>query len=135
MRFQKLELIITLFFIESKYLLSQEGKFIDKRIHIEVKSYVAGLYKSHVLFCTGILLSEKHVITVATCLKRFIYSHIDFEYYYAAFGLVELRKTNRGYSFEDVKIHQDFNLTSEDLPNNIGLITVLIKIGVFKCCI
>ena len=135
MRFQKLELIITLFFIESKYLLSEEGKFIARKIHFEVKSYVAALYKSQVLFCTGILLSEKYVVTVATCLKRFIYSHVDFTYYHATFGVVDLKKTNQEYSFEDVKIHQDFNLTSEDLPNNIGLITVLTEIDIFKCCI
>ena len=100
-----------------------------------MNSYVAGLYETQILFCSGILMSEKYVVTVATCLTRFIYSYdYNFSNYHAKFGQFNLKKSDREYAFKNVKIHQGYNHTSEDLPDNIGLITVLNIIPILKRC-
>ena len=96
---------------------------------------IAALYESEVLFCSGILISRKHILTVATCLKAFFdtsNSNTDFLNYHAKLGITSLWKLSHEYYFKEVKIHRGYNLNTSDIFHNIGLITVLIVIYIFQ---
>ena len=124
---------IKFFFTETAHSVSSGRMNIDVKSPFVIKSHMAALYESQLLFCTGILVSDKHVLTAATCLKNFIDdSNIDFMNYHAKLGYFNIYKSDEKYSFKGVKVHENYNLTNEHLHDNIGIITVLIIIYIFN---
>ena len=116
-----------MFFTESDYSLSLKGKLISEEPYGDIISYVAALYESKTLYCTGFLVSVKHILTAATCLRNFfIKKNRPIEFYHAKIKYLVLTTWDDKYMFQQVEIHRDYNHELDDLPNNIGLITVLI---------
>ena len=114
-----------IFFTDFDDSLSLKGKLFGGNPTFKSFHYVAGLYEAQQLFCTGILISAKHVLTVGICLKRFFVNpNIDYSYYHVKLGTDYLYEKNLKFSFKNVKIHMHYNYVNEDLPHNIGLITV-----------
>ena len=90
-------------------------------------TYVAGLFTFEDLFCSGVLVSAKHIVTAAACLERFFSTPIPyFGNYHAKIESLVFTAKDRKYYFEQVEIHKDYNLKKVELTDNIGLITVFI---------
>ena len=107
--------------------LSLEGKLSEAYPVVKPLPFVAGLYEDEELFCSGVLISEEHILTVAECLKRFFNtSFANFMDYHAKLGSNCLFEAGWSYYFKAVKIHKKFDLKREGPNYNIGVITVLI---------
>ena len=125
------------FCLESDNMVSKEGMMsCDADLPFTLFSYVAGLYELEKLFCSGAYISPRHIVTTAMCLKRYHESSdTNKKNYYARMGIFGLLKSNTRYTFKNVKIHNKYNFTTEDLPDNVGLITVFTSIYIFQHCI
>ena len=99
----------------------------------EVAPYLAALYRKEVHFCTGSMISPKHILTAAKCMEEFFMcEYPDFSKHYAWVGSFNLKEGGIIYDYEQVEIHKDYNFEYSDYIYNIGLITVLIKTYLFK---
>ena len=116
-----------MFFTESNGLLPVKEKIITYERVDHLISYVAALYKFEEFYCTGLLISEKHILTVATCLKQFFFiPRLSFPCYHARLKYALIATSDHRYRFEKVEIHENFDLATEDFDDNIGLVTVII---------
>ena len=79
------------------------------------------------LYCTGILITVKHVLTVSQCLLAFFdISKPDFSEFKARISNLcsASHDSSEWYGFAEVKIHKKYDLRTQALDNNLGVITV-----------
>ena len=116
-----------MFFAESNHLSLLKEKLIAYE-HINcLIPYVAALYEFEEFYCTGLLISEKHILTVATCLIQFFFiPRPSFPCYHARLKYAVIATSDYRYRFEKVEIHENFDLSREDFADNIGLVTVIV---------
>ena len=114
--------------------LSLDGKLAQGYNTFQPFEYVAALYYNDLLFCSGVLISRKHVLTVAICLKKFV-NDVDIKFwnYHALLGTDSLDASRLNYLFQEVKVPKQYNYVDEDLPHNIGIVTVRIINNIFTC--
>ena len=96
----------------------------------QLLEYLAALFKGEEHYCTGSVISSKHILTTAACLKIFFQkncSFSDFTRYTALVGSMDLINGGVSYYFKQVEIHKNYSFKKDDFIHNIGLITVLIK--------
>ena len=103
-----------------------EGKLRTRQSSLTT-SFMVALYKCKVLYCTGILISAKHVLTVSQCLLAFFdIIKPDFSEYKARISNLFLINDDKSvwYGFSEVKIHKEYDLRTHALTHNLGVITV-----------
>ena len=115
------------FFIEYNYSLPIEEKTLEvEEVQFGYKIYIASFRHNGTHLCTGILVSEKHVLTAAQCLNEFfIHEQIpSFKEYSILLEDVD-KLTTTLHSIEQVEVHSRY------IPNDptsflydIGVITV-----------
>ena len=97
--------------------------------------YLAALFEGERHHCCGSVISSKHILTTAACLKIFFKKEClipDFTRYFALVGSLDLINGGVRYYYEQVEIHKDYSFRKDDLVHNIGLITVLITKYIFN---
>ena len=114
------------FFTESKYSFSLKGKLIGGQ-SVEYRKYkfTASFRLDNVHFCNACLLSNKHALTAAVCLKDFLTKPDipEFDPYTLVAGRLD---TERAIVFgiEEVQVHEKYFFRYNDPNCAIGLITV-----------
>ena len=87
--------------------------------------YTASLRLDNVHFCTAFLLSNKHALTAAVCLKDFL-TEPDipkFDQYTLVAGRLDIEKVTV-FAIEQVQAHRKYSFERNDANYAIGLITV-----------
>ena len=113
------------FFTETDNPLPLEGKLSHGR-SAEPLPFVAALYLNFKHYASGILISEMHILTVASRLLIFFASpRSTFATYFAVLGPYNLIESHDRNYFHRVDIHSDYNTEDEKSAHNIGLLTVL----------
>ena len=101
----------------------------------EMLEYLVALFKDEEHYCSGSVVSTKHILTAAACLKNFFEkncSFSDFTKYSALVGSMDLINGGVKYRYKQVEIHKDYSFRKDDFIHNIGLITVLIAKYIFN---
>ena len=118
---------IQFFFTESNESLPIEGKlFGGQSVEDESKNYVVSLRHNGSHFCTGFLISKRHVLTAAQCLHNFIlYEWIpEFEPYTVVIGNANSKNTV-SHAIKQVEVHRRYVAdTPTSFYYNVGVITV-----------
>ena len=88
--------------------------------------FIASFRRENVHFCTASLLSNKHAVTSAFCLKDFL-TEIDipdFDLYSLVAGRLDMPKGSAVFKIEQVEVHRKFTFISPSPLHSVGLITV-----------
>ena len=121
------KIFIFFFSTENKYSLSLMGKLINET-PVDYRNYkfIASFRRKNVHFCTASLLSNKHALTTATCLKDFLSEEKipDFDYYTIKAGRFDLPGKSAVFSIYEVQCHPKFSYINPLAIYNIGMITV-----------
>ena len=88
--------------------------------------FVSSLRRKNIHICTACLLSNKHALTTAICLKDFLnYTRIpDFKLYSVVAGKRRTTGQVARFELEQVQTHQQFTFKNPNPRYDIGLITV-----------
>ena len=87
--------------------------------------FTASFRLNNVHFCTACLLSNKHALTAAVCLKDFL-TEPDiprFDPYTLVAGRLDIEKVTV-FAIEEVQAHRKYSFQSNEANHAIGLITV-----------
>ena len=89
------------------------------------KKCVGSLVHNENHFCTVFLISEKHVLTAAQCLKEFlIHKEIpDFMEYAVFFGDIN-KPDKQPHFFEQLDVHSNYDPHKPKSSQDLGLLTV-----------
>ena len=114
------------FFTESKYSFSLKGKLIGgQSVEYGKYKFTASFRLNNVHFCTACLLSNKHALTAAVCLKDFLTKPDipKFDPYTLVAGRLD---TDREivFAIKEVQAHGRYFFEYSDPNYAIGLITV-----------
>ena len=88
--------------------------------------FLASLRHNGVHYCSATLLSNKHALTAATCLKQFL-NEIkipSFEKFSLVAGRFDINNGTTVFEIKQVQIHRSFKYISPKIVYNIGLVTV-----------
>ena len=88
--------------------------------------FMASLRRDDVHICSATLLSNRHALTAATCLKEFL-NEIkipSFETFSLVAGRFDVHNGTTVFKIEQVQLHHKFSFRSPKSMHNIGLITV-----------
>ena len=120
-------LLLLYFFTDLKYISSLKGKLIgEKPVEQENYKFTASFRRENVQFCAASLLSNKHALTAASCLKDFLIEIDipDFDLYTLVAGKRDVNKGSAVFEIEEVQVHRDFRFESPNCNYALGLITV-----------
>ena len=113
-------------FTESKHSSSMMGKLIGgQSVEHGKYKYTASFRLNNVHFCTACLLSNKHALTAAVCLKDFL-TEPDiprFDPYTLVAGRLDIDEVTV-FAIEEVQAHRKYSFKNNDPLYAIGLITV-----------
>ena len=114
------------FFTESKYSFSLMGKLIGgESVEYGKYKFTASFRLDNVHFCNACLLSNKHALTAAVCLKDFL-TKPDIPKF-DPYTLVAGRLDTEGatiFTIEEVQAHRRYSFQHNDPNYAIGVITV-----------
>ena len=116
-----------LLFVEFKYFPSLMGKLGGERPVIPSDyTFVASLRRHDLHICSATLLSNRHALTAATCLKGFLNESIipSFDQFTLVAGRYDIDNGTTVFEIEQVQVHRRFMFYSPNDFYNIGLITV-----------
>ena len=104
-----------------------KGKLIGGQsvLHENYK-FTASFRRRNVHFCTASLLSNKHALTAAFCLKDFL-NETDipnFSLYSLMAGKPNVENGSAVFKIEEVQAHRDYVYKNPNFRQAIGLITV-----------
>ena len=102
------------------------GKLIGgQSVDDEKYKYTASFRLDNVHFCTACLLSNKHALTAAVCLKDFLTKPDipKFDQYTLVAGRLDIEKVTV-FAIEEVKAHRKYSFQRNEANYAIGLITV-----------
>ena len=116
-----------LLFIESKFTPTFVGKLGGER-SVNSSNYrsVASFRRDDVHICSAILISNRHALTAATCLKE-ILNEIEipsFDQFTLVAGGFDIDNGTKVFKIEQVQIHHRFSYHSPNPVHNIGVIRV-----------
>ena len=123
----QLLLLLLYFFTDLEYISSVKGKLVgEKPVEQEYYKFTASFRRENVQFCAASLLSNKHALTAASCLKDFLIEIYipDFDLYTLVAGKHDVNKGSAVFKIEEVQVHRDFRFRSPNSNYALGLITV-----------
>ena len=88
--------------------------------------FMASLRRDDVHICSATLISNRHALTAATCLKDFL-NEIkipSFDTFSLVAGRFDVHNGTTVFRIEQVQFHHKFSFRSPKIGYNIGLITV-----------
>ena len=87
---------------------------------------MASLKYDDAQICSAVLVSNKHALTTASCLKGFLNDTKipDFNLYSLVLGRLDIAGGSTCFSIEQVKAHKYYKYNIPSPKNDVGLITV-----------